>query len=280
MPNLGELAAQVIGILADTVGSSSLRLHAAPTLAILLIILVLLSLVARPSMRWVAADLGSLGEAGRAMALAAESGADAAVSLGSAGIVRTASAVERFQTLAALPVLGHLARAAARAGVPLRATANDPVTVLMAEAVLVGAHRRTSTPERAAASTIEYLGEGRAVAAAAALSDARPHGVAMVAGGLGEEGILLLDGVLRSADWSVAATPSPAQAAGPLLLADGALIGPEMLQAPAQIAHEGHARMAVQAANRLIWTVVGVLLGGSLVGLLGWPGMAEFLAGR
>jgi hypothetical protein len=86
--------------------------------------------------------------------------------------------------------------------------------------------------------------------------------------------------VLRSADWSVAATPSPAQPAGPLLLADGALIGPEMLQAPGQIAHEGHARMAVQAANRLIWTVVGVLLGGSLVGLLGWPGMAEFLAGR
>jgi len=280
VPNLGELAAQVIGILADAVGSSSLRLHAAPTLAILLVILVLLSLVARPSMRWVAADLGSLAEAGRAMALAAESGSDAAVSLGSAGIVRTASAVERFQTLAALPILGHVARAAARAGVPLRATANDPVTVLLGEAVLTGAHRRTSTPERAAASTIEYLGEGRAVAAAAALSDARPHGVAMVVGGFGEEGILLLDGVLRSADWSVAATPSPAQPAGPLMLADGALIGPEMLQAPAQIAHEGHARMAVQAANRLIWTVVGVLLGGSLVGLLGRPEMAEFLAGR
>lgn len=280
MPNLGELVAQLIGILADAVGSSSLRLDAAPTVAILLVILVLLSLVARPSMRWMASDLGSLGEAGHAMALAAESGADAAVSLGSAGIVRTVSALERFQTLAALPILGHIARAAARAGVPLRATANDPVTVLLAEAVLAGAHRRTSTPERAAASTIEYLGEGRAVAAAAELSDARPHGVAMVAGGLGEEGILLMDGVLRSADWSVAATPSPAQPAGPLLLADGALIGPEMLQAPAQIAHEGGARMAVQAANRLIWTVVGVLLGGSLVGLLGWPGMAEFLAGR
>jgi len=280
MPNLGELAAQVIGLLADAVGSSSLRLGAAPTVAILLVILVLLSLVARPGVRWTAHDLGQLAKASRAMALAAESGADAAVSLGSAGIARAASALERFQTLAALPILGHLARAAARAGVPLRVTANDPVTVLLADAALAAAHRRTATPERAAASTVEYLGEGRALAAGAALRDARPHGVVMVAGSLGEEGVLLLDGLISDAHWSVAGTASPSQPAGPLLVADGTLIGPELLQAAGEIEDGGYARTAVLAANRLIWTAIAILLVGSLVGLAGGPQMAEFLAGR
>jgi hypothetical protein len=280
MPNLGELATRLIGILADAVGSSSLRLGAVPTVAILLVLLVLLSLVARPGARWMAEDLGRLDEMRRAMGLAAESGADAAVSLGSAGIARAASAPERFQTLAALPILGHLARAAARAGVPLRVTANDPVTVLLAEATLASAHRQTSTPERAASATAEYLGEGRALAAGMVLGDGRPHGVAMVAGGLGEEGILLLDGLLRPADWSVAATASTAQPAGPLLIADGTLIGPELLQAAGEIADGGYARTAVLAANRLIWTAIAVLLAGSMVGLAGGPQVAEFLAGR
>lgn len=280
MPNLGELAARLIGLLADAVGSSSLRLGAAPTLTILLVLLVLLSLVGRPSARWMAEDLGRLGEVGRAMALAAEAGADAAVSLGSAGIARAASALERFQTIAALPILGHLARAAARAGVPLRVTANDPVTVLLADATLAAAHRRTSTPERAAASTVEYLGEGRALAAGVALSDARPHGVAMVVGSLGEEGILLLDGLLRASDWTVGGTASTAQPAGPLLVADGTLIGPELFQAAGEIADGRHARTAVLAANRLIWTAIAVLLVGSLAGLAGGPQVAEFLAGR
>jgi hypothetical protein len=280
MPNLGELAARLIGVLAEAVGSSSLRLEAVPTLAILLVILVLLSLVARPGARWTGDDLGRLAERSRVMALAAEAGVDAAVSLGSAGIARASSALERFQTLAALPILGHLARAAARAGVPLRVAANDPVTVLLAEAALAAAHRRTSTPERAARSTVEYVGEGRAMAAGAALRDARPHGVALVAGSLGEEGVLVLDGLLRDADWSVAGTASPSQPAGPLLVADGTLIGPELLQAAGEIADDGHARTAVLAANRLIWTAIAILLVGALVGLAGGPQISEFLAGR
>ncbi|HLE88540.1 MAG TPA: DUF6754 domain-containing protein [Candidatus Limnocylindria bacterium] len=280
MPNLGELAARLIGILADTVGSSSLRLGAAPTVTILLVILVLLSLVARPGIRWSGRDIGRLAEMGRAMALAAESGADAAVSLGSAGISRAASALERFQTIAALPILGHVARTAARAGVPLRVTTNDPVTALAAAATLASAHRLTSTPERAAASTVAYIGEGRAVSAAAALSGARPHGVAAVAGGVGEEGILILDGQLRAADWSVAGTASASQPAGPLLVADGALIGPGLLQAAAEIAGGEHARSSVLAANRLIWSAIAVLLIGSAMGLAGGPHIAEFLAGR
>lgn len=71
MPNLGEFVAQLVRILTDAVGSSSMRLEAAPTVAILLVLLVLLSLLARPSARWSGADLGRLGQVGRAMALAA-----------------------------------------------------------------------------------------------------------------------------------------------------------------------------------------------------------------
>lgn len=280
MPNLGELAAQLIRLLANAVGSSSLRLEAAPTVGILLVLLVLLSLLARPSARWSAADLGRMAEVGRAMALAAESGADAAVSLGGAGVVRASSAVDRFQTLGALPLLEHVAEAAARAGVPLQVTTNDPLAAIFAEATLATAHRRTATPERASASTVEYLGEGRAVAAAAALARAQTHGVAVVAGGMAEEGLLLLDGVLDDADWTVAGTASASQAAGPLLFGDGSLIGPELFQVAGEISSRVHARAAVLAANRLIWTVISVLLLGSFVAWAGGPQVAGFLAGR
>jgi hypothetical protein len=280
MPNLGELAAQLVGILTDAVGSSSMRLGPAPTVAILVVLLVLLSLLARPSARWSAADLGRLKEVGRAMALAAESGADAAISLGAAGVVRAASAIDRFQTLAALPLLGYVAEAAARAGVPLLVTTNDPVAGILAETTLAGAHRRTATPERASASIVEYLGEGRAVAAAAALARAEPHGVAFIAGGLAEEGLLVLDGLLGDAEWSVAGTASPSQAAGPLLYGEGSLIGPELFQAAGEIAPGSNARTAVLAANRLILTVIAVLLVGSLAAWAGGPQVAEFLAGR
>jgi hypothetical protein len=280
MPNLGELAARLIGLLTDAIGSSSMRLGAAPTVAILLVLLVLLSLVARPTARWSAADLGDLGRAGRAMALAAESGADAAVSLGSAGLVRSSSAIDRIQTLAALPLLGHVAEAAARAGVPLLVTVNDPVAAILARATLAGAHRRTATPERGSASTVEYLGEGRAVAAAAALARSRPHGVAIVAGGLAEDGLLVLEGLLAAAQWGAAGTAGASQAAGPLLLADGSLIGPKLFQAAGEVSAGGQARTAVLAANRLIWGVIAVLLVGSLVAWAGGPQVAEFLAGR
>lgn len=280
MPNLGELAAQLIRFLTDAVGSSSMRLHAAPTVGILLVLLVLLSLLARPSARWSAEDLGRLAQIGRAMALAAESGADAAFSLAGAGVVRSSAAVDRYQTLGSLPLLGYVAESAARAGVPLLVTTNDPVAALFAEATLANAHRRTATPERASASTVEYIGEGRAVAAATALAGGGAHGVAVVAGGLAEEGLLLFDGVLRDARWSVAGTASAGQAAGPLLNGDGSLIGPELLQASGEVSTTGSARAAVLAANRLIWTVIGVLLLGSVVAWAGGPQVAEFLAGR
>jgi hypothetical protein len=102
----------------------------------------------------------------------------------------------------------------------------------------------------------------------------------MVAGGLAEEGLLLLDGVLGDAEWSVAGTASAGQAAGPLLNGNGSLIGPELLQAGGEFSASGSARAAVLAANRLIWTVIGVLLIGSLVAWAGGPQVAAFLAGR
>ena len=280
MPNLGEIASYLVGLVTDAIGSSSMRLGAGPTVAILLVLLVLLSLVARPGPRWTGTDLGGLRRVGRVMALAAESGADATVSLGSAGVGRAASAIERFQTLAALPLLGQVADAAARAGVPLRVTTNDPVAGLLAQATLAGAHLRTATPERASAAAVEYVGEGRPAAAAFALATAQAHGVAVVAGGLGEDALLVLEGVLGDAEWSLAATASFSQAAAPLLDGDGSLIGPELFQAAGELGARGHARTAVLAANRLIWGAIGLLLLGSVITWAGGPGVAAFLTGR
>lgn len=280
MPNLGELASYLVGLITDAVGSSEMRLGPAPTVAILVVLLVLLSLIARPEPRWSGRGLGGLGRVGRVMALAAESGADATISLGSAGIGRAASASERFQTLAALPLVGYVADAAARAGVPLRVTTNDPVAAMFAQATLAGAHQRTATPERASTAAIEYVGEGRAAAAAFALATAKAHGVAMVAGGLAEDAMLVLDGVLGDAEWSVGATASASQAAGPLLDGDGSLIGPELFQAAAEIGPRGHARTGVLAANRLIWGAIGLLVVGSLITWAGGTQVAAFLTGR
>jgi hypothetical protein len=280
MPNLGELASYLVGLVTDAVGSSSMRLGAAPTVSILVVLLALLSLAARPGTRWTASDLGGLARVGRVMALAAEAGDDATIQLGGAGVSRAASATDRFQTLGALPLLGHVADAAARAGVPLRVTTNDPVAALLAQATLAQAHERTATPERASSAAVEYVGEGRPAAAAFALATAQPHGVAVVAGGLAEEAILVLDGVLGDAEWSLAATASGSQAAGPLLSGDASLVGPAFFQAAGEIGARGHARTAVLAANRLIWGAIGLLLVGSLIAWAGGPEVAAFLTGR
>ena len=280
MPNIGELASQIISSVINAVATSSLRLGAAPTAAILLAPLILLSLVARPGGRWTAHDLGHLASIRRAMALAAESGTDALVSLGSAGLARATSASERLQTLAAMPLLAHLARSAARAGVGLRVIVNDPLAAFMADGALGDAHERTETLERAGGSRVEYLGEGRPLAGAAAMSDAGGHGVAMVAGGVAEDSLLLLGGLAATARWSLGATATATEAAGALLDAEGALIGPELFQAAGNISSAGHARTAVWAANRMIAGVIALLVLGSLAILAGSPDLAGFLVGR
>jgi uncharacterized protein DUF6754 len=280
MPNIGELVGNLVGLIGSQLGASALRLGPAPSIAIFLVVLVFLSLIARPATRWTTRDLGRLATVPRAMALAAESGAAVAFSMGSAGVGRAASALDRLQTLAALPLLSHVARAAARAGVPLRVTANDPVAVHLAEVALEEAHRITATPERAERSHAEYLGEGRPLVAAAAFADHRRPAAAFVAGSLAEESLLLLEATAAAADWASVGTASPSQAGSVLLTGEGTLIGPELYQAPSDLRATGHDRTGVLASNRLVLAVLALVLVGSLAALAAGVDLAGALAGR
>ncbi len=278
--DIGAMLGGLLDFIGQQVAASSLRLGPIPTVALLGILLVLLSLIARPTTRWVARDLGRLAAVSRAMALAAESGGDAAFSLGSAGVARAASAFDRLQTLAAIPILGHVARAAARAGVPLRVTANDPVAIHLADGALDAAHLATETEERQERSTTEYLGEGRAVAAATALAEAGTPAAAFVGGGLAEEALLLLNGAQEGAAWTSFGTAAASQAGSVLLEGDGSLIGPELYQAPSDLRAAGLERIAVLAANRVIVAALVTIVLGSLLAVGGGIDLAAVLAGR
>jgi hypothetical protein len=278
--DLGRLIGDLLSFVGGLVGDSSLRLGPLPTLALLAVLLVLLSLVARPSTRWMVRDLGHLAAVGRAMALAAEAGGEAAFSLGTAGVARAVTASERLQTLAALPILGHVARAAARAGVPLRVTANDVVAVHLAEGTLSDAHRLTETEERRLRSRAEFTGEGRAVPAAAAMGELSAPAAAFADGGLGEESLLMLDGVATGAAWTSFGTATASQVGSVLLSGEGTLVGPELYQAPSDLRAAGHSRVGVLAANRLLFAAVAVIVVGSLVTLVGGVDLAAALAGR
>lgn len=278
MPDIGRLIADLVGFIGEQVAASSLRLGPIPSVTLFLVLLVLLGLVARPSTRWTVRDLGRLAAVGRAMALAAESGGVAAFSLGTAGIARATSAADRIQTLAALPILAIVAHAAARSGVPFRVTANDLVAAHLGQVTLEDAHRRTATGERAHLSRAEYLGEGRPVAAAAALAG-EGTSAAFVAGGLSEEATLQLSGNARDAAWTSFGTAAPSQVPAVLLTGEGTLIGPELFQAPSDL-QVGAERTGVMAANRLLLAAVGVILLGSLVTLAAGIDLATILAGR
>jgi hypothetical protein len=280
MPDIGELVGGLVAFLADQFSASSLRLGPIPSLAVFGVVLVLLSLVARPTTRWVMRDLGRLAAVGRAMALAAESGAAAAFSLGTAGVARMTTAHQRMQTLAALPILGHVARAAARSGVPLRITANDPVAVFLAGTAVAEAHRRTATEEREQRARAEYLGEGRAASAAASLSEAGAPATAFVMGGLAEEALLLLEGESRGAAWTSYGTAAASQASSVLLEGGGTLVGPELYQAPSDLGASRHERTAVQAFNRIVVGALAVLLLASVAGWVIGFDLAPLLAGR
>jgi hypothetical protein len=280
MPNIGELIGSLVAVIGSQVSASSLRLGPLPAVAIFFVGLVLLSLVARPATRWTTRDLGRLAGIPRAMALAAESGAAAGFSLGTAGVARATSAFDRMQTLAALPILGHVARAAATAGVPLRVTANDPVAVHLAEGVLADAHLSTQTQERTERSKAQYLGEGRPAAAGMALAEAVTPEAVFVAGGMAEESLLLLEGSLPGASSTSVGTAAASQAASVLLTAEGALIGPELYQASSDLRATGHDRTGVLASNRLIVAVIAVLVIGSATALAAGVDLAGALAGR
>jgi len=279
VPSPAELVAGVVRFVGEILGASSLRFEVGPTLVILGIMLVFLQLVARPVSRWVTSDAGGLAGLGRAMALAAEAGTDAVVSLGTAGVARSTDAHSRLQTLAALPVLGHVARAAARSGVPLRVLTNDPLAGVAAAATLDSAHAITSTLERVGRSRIVMVGEGRQAAGGLVMTTRARPAAAVVAGSLREEATLHLEGLRGSAGSLAAASADVAQAPALLLSGGGALIGPEAYQVPADLRAEVTERTMVMAANRLIFIAVAVLAIGSALALAGVIAPQDLLLG-
>lgn len=277
MPGPAELIGQLVRFVGDVLGASSLRFEVGPTLVLLGVVLVFLQLVARPVTRWTTSDVAGLAGAGRSMALAAESGTDAVATLGGAGIVRSSDALARLQTLAALPILGHVARAAARSGVPLRVLTNDPMAGVLAASTIRAAHARTATPERVSRSRIIVVGEGRPVMAGLVMiARARPA-AAFSFGSLREEAQLHLEGLGGRAGFVSAGTAEPAQA-GPVLLGAGsALIGPELFQAPADLRGDVYERTMALAANRLIGIALLVILAGSALSLAGIVDPAQLI---
>ena len=279
MPDPAELFGRLVRFVGDILGASSLRFDVGPTLVVLGVLLVLLQLVARPVSRWVSSDPGGLTSIGRAMALAAESGTDVVMSLGAAGLVRGTDALGRLQTLAAMPVLAHVARAAARSGVPLRVLTNDPLAAVVAEAALEAGHASTDTLERSSRSRVVLVGEGRPSAAGLVMTtNARPAS-AFAIGSLREEAALHLDGLRHGAGALVAGTAEATQVPTVLLAGGGALIGPQPYQAPADLRADVNERTMVMAANRLILVAAAAVVVGSVLALAGLVDPAGVLSG-
>ena len=260
MPSAGELVARLLAWIGELINASSPRVGLAPTLAILIVLLTLLSLVARPSSRWVTRDAGKLTGLGRSMALAAEAGATATLSVGTAGLARATSAVERMQTLVVLPLVEHVARTAARAGVPLHITTNDPIVAGMAEAIVAEAHDSTGTVERRQRSDVEFLGDGRLPPAGLSLGADARRVAGFALGGLGDESLLLAHGMADGPTGARVGSGDVAQAPSVLLEGLGTLVGADLYAAPAEVRSTGHARTAVVATNRLIAVAIGILV--------------------
>jgi hypothetical protein len=279
MPTPAELLEGALELIGDVLSASSLRFGIGPTLVVLAVLLVFLQLVARPATRWVSSDPAGLAGIGRVMALAAEAGADVVVSIGSAGIARSTDALSRLQTLAAMPIVVHLARAAARSGVPLRVLTNDSLAGVVAAASLEAAHAATATIERAGRSRVVVVGEGRLIMGGLVLTTRARPAAAIAVGSLREEAQLHLDGLRGGAGALIAGTAEPSQAPAVLLAAPNGLVGPEAYQAAADLRAEVDERTAVVAANRLIWLAVGVIAAGIALTLAGWVDITPFLTG-
>ena len=278
MPSPAELVQRLVSFVGDVLGSSSLRFEIGPTLVVLGVLLVLLQLVARPVTRWQTTDAGGLTGIGRSMAVAAEAGTDAVVSLGGGGIARSTDALARLQTLAALPLLDRVARAAARSGVPLRVLTNDALAGVAADVAVGGAHRRTSTLERIGRSRVVMVGEGRpALAGLVTTARARPA-AAVALGSLREEAVLELAGLGGGAGTMVAGTAEPAQAPT-VVVAGGGLIGPALFTAAADLRADLNERTMVLAANRLLAASVAIVAIGTVLSVAGIIQPADLLLG-
>lgn len=269
MPTPAEAVEAVLAAVGDILGGSSLRLGIGPTLVLLAILLVLLQRVARPVTRWVSSDAGGLGGIGSAMAVAAESGTDAVVTLGTGGIARATDALARIQTLAAMPILAHVARSAARSGVAVRVLVNDPLVETAARATIASAHERTETLERLARSRVVLAGEGRQAMAGLALTARARPAAAIAVGSLREESMLQLEGLRGSAGMLISGTADTAQAPAPLLGSGGALVGPAVFQAAADLRADIDERSVVLAANRLLAGAILVLVLATALSLAG-----------
>jgi hypothetical protein len=279
VPTPAELVARVVRFVGEILGASSLRFEVGPTLVVLGVLLVFLQLVARPVSRWVTSDAGGLAGLGRAMAMAAEAGTDAVVSIGNAGLARSTDAHSRLQTLAELPVIGHVARAAARSGVPLRVLTNDPLTGVAAAATIDAAHATTATQERIGRSRIVMVGEGRPAAAGLVMTTRARPAAAVVAGGLREEAALHLEGLRGGAGSMVAASAEVSQSPALLLASAGALIGAEAFQVAADLRADVTERTMVMAGNRLIGLAVAGLVLASALALAGIIDPGDLLLG-
>lgn len=265
MPEPTEIVGGLIRFVGEVIGRSSLRFEIGPTLVILGVVLVLLQLIARPVTRWTTSDAGGLAGVGRAMALAAESGTDAVVSLGTGGLARATDATARLQTLAALPLLGHVGRAAARSGVPLRVLTNDPLAAVAAHATVESAHASTDTRERSARSHVVFVGEGRPVPAGLAMTTQARPAAAFAFGSLREEAQLHLEGLAGGAGSLTAGTAEPSQPMTVILASRAALVGPELYQAASDLRADVTERTTVLAANRLLGlAVLALVAGGAL----------------
>ena len=258
-----ELVGGLIRFVGEVIGRSSLRFEIAPTLVVLGVLLVLLQLVARPVTRWTTSDAGGLAAVGRAMALAAEAGTDVVVSLGTAGLARTTDSAARLQTIAALPLLGHVARAAARSGVPLRVLTNDPLAAVAAGSTVDAAHASTDTRERSARSRIVFVGEGRPVPAGLAMTTRARPAAAFAFGSLREEAQLHLEGLGGGAGSLTSGTAEPSQPMTVLLATSAAFVGPELYQAASDLRADVTERTTVLAANRLIALALLALTAGA-----------------
>jgi hypothetical protein len=279
VPTPAELVGRVVQLISDVLGASTLRFDIGPTLVLLGVLLVFLQLVARPVTRWATTDPGGLLGIGRAMALAAEAGTDAVVSLGTAGLVRSTDAFGRLQTLAALPVLAHVARAAARSGVPLRVLTNDPLAAVAAEAAVGGAHAQTATTERQGRSRVVMVGEGRPAMSGLIMTTRARPAAAIAVGSLREEALLHLDGLRAGAGALMAGTAEPSQAPVLPLAADGSMIGPALFGAPADLRADLDERTATIATNRLLVAALAVVVGGSILAVAGVVAPGDFLLG-
>lgn len=279
MPSPAEILGRVVRFVGEVLGASSLRFEVGTTLVALGIVLVLLQLVARPVSRWVTSDAAGLAGVGRAMALAAEAGTDAVVSLGGAGVTRATDALARLQTIAALPILGHVARAAARSGVPLRVLTNDPMAGVLAASTIDLAHASTATLERQGRTRIVMVGEGRPTIAGLAMTARARPAAAFAFGSLREEALLHLDG-LRSGAGSLTSASADAAQASTLRIGGGeTLIGPQLFQASADLRASVDERTMVMAANRLIGLAVALILVGTALALAGVVDIGPALTG-